>query len=155
MIFELIGALALFLVAGYGFYFYLTKKRENKIKEITIKKFKQYGVIAKEEKKILFETKDEIKELLFFHLPARAELTINSATIWEVQRFKTSQLFDQGSFLSSKYSKIVIVYPATEVVKRYLNENELVFVKPNDRFYDLQILPISQIDEFLTTYRKG
>lgn len=154
MILEILGLLTLGFIISYVFFFYFHKKQEKTVRTTTIKKLQKFGLIKEDGKKISFTMGAEIFEILFFKLPVKTELIINSPTIWEAFRFGSSELIDQKMFLSSNKHKIIILYPATEVVKRYLNENELVFVKPTDIFYKMQLVRMSELDLFLKSKQK-
>lgn len=97
---------------------------------------------------------DTIYELLFFYVPTQGELTINSRTIWEVRSMTKSILVNQSIFLSSDKPKIVIIHPSTLPIKRYINENELVFVNFNDFFYNMYVVKYHEIEQFFQTNKR-
>ncbi|PKK93076.1 MAG: hypothetical protein CVV61_06520, partial [Tenericutes bacterium HGW-Tenericutes-6] len=69
----------------------------------------------------------------------------------EIRDAGSSSLVDQSAFLSSPYKKIIIIYPSTLVIKRYINENEMEFVKINKSFYDMYVLRAFELDQFLSS----
>ncbi len=128
----------------------LTKKAKL-LKHETLEKLSTYGKVYKEGLHTLFDYKDETFELLFYRVRQNSELTINSRTIWEIRDAGSSSLVDQSAFLSSPYKKIIIIYPSTLVIKRYINENEMEFVKINKSFYDMYVLRAFELDQFLSS----
>ncbi|OHE42066.1 MAG: hypothetical protein A2102_04410 [Tenericutes bacterium GWF2_38_8] len=147
MFFEIAGG-----ALGLGLILYVVistihKKKSEELKSEVIEKLKTYGKITEEQKKLYFETEKEKYQLLFFYAPSSSELTINSKKMWEIRDASGSRLFDQTSFLSSTYEKLVIVYPLTTKIKRYINENEMVFVKPKDHFYEMRVIRHFELDE--------
>lgn len=124
------------------------KKKARLLQENTYEKLKLLGKVYDQGTHVLFDYQDETYEILFFRVGLNSELTINSRTIWEIRDAGTSRLIDQSSFLSSPYKKIVLIHPSTLVIKRFINENEMVFVKPTESFYDMYVLRAFEIDAF-------
>lgn len=55
-----------------------------------------------------------------------------------------------------KIFKMVIIYPNTEVILKYLNESELATVGPFDNNYGMQVLRFSDIEaNFATIVKQG
>jgi len=142
------GALGLGLIL-YIIISIIHKKKTEEIKTDVIEKLKTYGKISEEQNKMFFETEKEKYQLLFFYAPSSSELTINSKKMWELRDGSGSRLFDQTAFLSSSYEKLVIVYPLSTKIKRYINENEMLFVKPKDHFYEMRVIRHFELDELL------
>lgn len=149
MIFQIIGAVTAFGFAIYIIFVVLNKKKLELIKLKTTSSLKQYGEIRIEGKKTFFTTSKRNYQILFCYVSGNGELTINSRTMWEIINLGTSQIIDQTHFLASNNPKIVIVYPSTHVIKRYINENEMVFVKPTDYFYDMHIIRDIELEAVL------
>ena len=145
----LISILAFVILAIIGYASFHQKKKSEEIKEKTIELLKTRGEFSHEHKKDLFKINDKVYQVLFFYVPTNAELTINSRKIWEVRDASKSNLIDQTHFLKSDYPKIVIVYPTTVKIKRYLNENELEFVSYKKPFYEMYVLRHFELSELL------
>jgi hypothetical protein len=149
MIFETILTIVILAVFGYGIYHLMHKKlRDNKEIEI-IEMLRQYGRLVSTGKTHYFEFKGETVKIVFFHVPAQAELTINSKTIWEVKYYQTTRLINQSKLTETTQDTWVIVYPSVQPIKRYINENEMVFVKPEDTFYHLRVIPVERLESFI------
>ena len=143
-----IGAIIIGLVA-YILVFMHHKKTSEAIKNQVNTVLNQYGTIKKEHEKELFILDDVTYQILYAYIPSNAELTINSKIMWEIRDSVKPKLMNQQHFLSSKYPKIVVVYPSTMVVKRYINENEMEFVKYNKMFYDMYVVRHFELENLL------
>jgi len=69
--------------------------------------------------------------------------------MWEIIDSGTSKMSDQSIFLATEKPKLVMIYPTTHVIKRYINENEMVFVKPTDSFYEMNLIRTIELEEVL------
>jgi len=145
----IIAILVIVILAVIGFASVHQKKKSEEIKESTIELLKEYGEFSHEHKQNLLKINDKIYQILFFYVPTHAELTINSKKIWEVRDASKSNLIDQTHFLKSNYPKIVVVYPTTVKIKRYLNENELEFVSYKKPFYEMFVVRHFELIELL------
>jgi hypothetical protein len=149
MIIEYVIVITIMMVAGFLIFQIMHKKlRTNKELEI-ISVLSQYGKVVTLGKKHFFEYNQKEIEIVFFYLPMQSELTINSKTMWEVKTMHKSKLINQSLLTSSNHLKWVIIYPSNQPIKRYINENELVFVKPEDTFYNLQMMHADALEQFL------
>jgi len=149
MIFEIVLAVFALVVAIFAIYVVLDRKKIKVVKMTTMALLERYGKVKQEKGHLFFTTKSEKYEVLFFKVPKNSELTINSKIMWEIITGTTSRVINQTSFLSSEYSKLIMIYPSTQVIKRYINENEMVFVKPNDSFYDLRLIREFELETIL------
>lgn len=136
----LIGILTLSLIQ---------KKKNETIKAESKLLLQKYGQLNTLGHKTYFSMNGKNWQVLFFHVPANQDLTINSKTIWEIRDASQSRLINQTHFLSSSDPKLVIIYPSTLVIKRYINENELVFVKYNQPFYNMNVVRHFELEDFL------
>jgi hypothetical protein len=145
----IIAILVVIILAVIGYASIHQKKKSEEIKVSTIELLKKYGEFSHEHKQDLFRINGKTYHILFFYVPTHAELTINSKKIWEVRDASKSNLIDQTHFLKSNYQKIVIVYPTTVKIKRYINENELEFISYKKPFYDMYVVRHFELDELL------
>ncbi len=145
----LVIILAIVILSIIGYASFHQKKKSEEIKESTIELLKTYGEFSHEHKKHLFKINGKTYQILFFYCATNSDLTINSKKIWEVRDASKSNLIDQTHFLKTDYPKIVIVYPTTVKIKRYLNENELEFVSYKKPFYDMYVVRHFELDDLL------
>lgn len=126
-----------------------SKQKKARIQQETIALLKSFGSVIEEAGRTLFETKRGIYKVLFYHIPMNAELTINSQIKWDISLMGRSTLVDMSRILSGAEPKLVIVFPLTHPIKRYINENEMTFVKAEDRFYNMHVVRLFELRSLL------
>jgi len=122
------------------------KINEKKLKEEAISLFHHYGSYNDENHTITID--EETYQIVFFKVPGFGELTINSLKIWELNGRGGQKLFYMDKYLSSPLKKIIIVYPNVAPIKRYINENEMVFVK-HSFFNKMYVIRYPELKDFL------
>lgn len=151
---EMVIGFTVVIVFVFGFYRLMLHKQKQTVKQETIGMLEKYGKISLKDKQIIFQNNLEIYEILFFRVSPQHELTINSASIWEIHTSGKSILVNQNLFLSSELPKLIILYPMKSRVKRYINENELVFIDYRDVFNNMRLIRFHELDTFLSeTYQ--
>lgn len=124
-------------------------KRHETYRHQIIDQFRDKGQIEHHGSHLTWTYGGQTYQLLFYKIPFSQELTINSKLIWEIHYAGGSRLINQTHFLSSKQPKIVIIYPSAIKIKRYINENEMVFVEPNDFFHNMHVIRGIDVQPFL------
>jgi hypothetical protein len=126
------------------------KKAEKKMISETKNMFAQYATFN-EEKQMLTINDDTFK-VIFYRVPYHAEFTINSPTIWEIRTNAKQKIIHTASLLSGSEKKLVVIYPYNSRIKRYINENEMVFI--DDTFFlNMYMITIDQIEPFLASLK--
>ncbi len=143
-----LGAIAVALIVYIVMHIH-QQKMSKEVQEKTEKSLKTYGEVTKEHHHTFLTIDDVTYQIVYVHVSSSAELTINSTTIWEVREYGKSRLIHQGHLMTSKTPKIVVVYPLTQVIKRYINENEMEFVKYNKMFYNMYVVRHFELDSLL------
>lgn len=133
----------------------LEKKRHQALKTKIIETCSKYGNIEDKDGKQIFVFKDLKVEILTFVLKHDEELVINSRVMWEVFKSSKAMLYDQTEFLKSEFDKWIIIYPSTHKIKRYINENEMVFVKYDEPIYDYQLISYLELENYLEDIKHG
>jgi len=118
-------------------------------KQKSIALFNQYGIYYKDQKIEYFKTNEKTYQVLFFSLHHNHELTVNSKIMWEVKGQGKPILINQSEFLKLDKEKIVIVFPSTSKIKRFINENELEFVSYNQMFYKMYLVRFMELEILL------
>ncbi len=126
-------------------------KKEKELMKKSMEIMNAYGTYDENENKLIIN--DQIYKIVYFKVPRQSELVINSPKIWEVRISSTKRLINQTKLLSTKDKKIVVVYPEVKPIKRYINENEMVFVK-HTFFNKMHVIPIDQLDQLLIEVSK-
>ena len=124
--------------------------KSKKTKDAIYHLCEKHGKLTRHNQKDYLEINGTVYQLLFFYVPGQAELTINSRTIWEIKSASKSNLINQSIFLSSDKPKIVVIYPSSSAIKRFINENELVFVNFNEPFYNMYVVRQHDLEKLLS-----
>ena len=102
------------------------KAKINQEKTEIINILNKYGTYYKENN--LFEYKSNLYKVAFLVVKQEEELIINNTYIFE-KFYKTKNELLNVEYLNDDIFKtLVIVYPSNAPIKRYINENELVFI---------------------------
>lgn len=155
MIYYISIGIILSVIIGFFVMSIFEKKRFRDIKQGIIEKLSAYGNVFVVDGKTMFSFQDKQVEVLFFTLKSTEELVINSRVMWEVFRLNKAMLYDQTEFLKSEEQKWIIIYPSISRIKRFINENEMVFVKAFDQVYDYQLILHIELEDYLEDLKHG
>lgn len=155
MIYYISIGIILSVIIGFFVLSIFEKKRFRDIKQGIIEKLSAYGNVFVVDGKTMFSFQDKQVEVLFFTLKSTEELVINSRVMWEVFRLNKAMLYDQTEFLKSEDQKWIIIYPSISRIKRFINENEMVFVKAFDQVYDYQLILHIELEDYLEDLKHG
>lgn len=155
MIYYISIGIILSVIMGFFVLSIFEKKRFRDIKQGIIEKLSAYGNVFVVDGKTMFSFQDKQVEVLFFTLKSTEELVINSRVMWEVFRLNKAMLYDQTEFLKSEEQKWIIIYPSISRIKRFINENEMVFVKAFDQVYDYQLILHIELEDYLEDLKHG
>ncbi len=151
---ELIIGFSLIVVIIICVWLYASHKESKSFKEQTFSILNVYGDVISNDKTTLFKINNKTYEIMFFKIAKTHELTINSKYIWEVHMKGRSTLLNQMYFLKSEYPKIIIIYPMETKIKRFINENEMVFIDYKDEFYNMRLVKLNELEILLNDYLK-
>lgn len=150
-------------------YFYNKSKTKKMIYETLFKLSEQNSFsIQKSNNKLydfILENENNIIYIKYISIPKNSSITINSKTTWCLRYGGGNRagraypnkeyLSDLTNFLKKDFvtdknvRKIVLVYPSTEKLLKYINESEIITVKQSDIVYGTQIIMFNSIDQFL------
>lgn len=102
--------------------------------------------------KMMLSIQQETYKVILFKVPHRGELTINSPKIWEINGSRGQKLIHMDQYLSGTEKKIVVIYPDVTPIKRYINENEMVFIK-HSFFLNMYVIRAHELEDFLKQMR--
>ena len=88
--------------------------------------------------------------LLVIKVHRHARFSFNSKIVWESYHGSQKRFLDQRVFGNLPGKKIVIIYPHVGPFLRYEDEHNIVFTKPNERFWDMYVMAANDIEETLT-----
>jgi hypothetical protein len=149
MFFDVIIIVFVLSLSLYLGIYIFQRKRNQRIRNEVLSLLNSKGLVSTDHGRQFFKINDKTYELLFFYVPSFAELTINSKIIWEIKDSSKSRLFNQSHFLSSPFEKLIIVFPSQVAIKRFINENELVFVKYNEPFNNIYVVRTNELNNLL------
>lgn len=144
----LYGVILALVITGLVFIYLFFEKRKhiNNIKEklkeigqITLSNNKAYDVILKINNKEIY--------IKFLYLGGHKDLSINSPAHFEVKFRGRSTMFKTGGFENIKEDKVLLVFPPPNRILKYINENEVVFVKYNEKCFDFYLFTSDEIDK--------
>ncbi|MFA5720215.1 MAG: hypothetical protein WC939_04055 [Acholeplasmataceae bacterium] len=92
-----------------------------------------------------FYIKDQIFKLKVLYLGHYKELSINSKQHWQLKPSNKIKLIPTQGFDTLDEPKMLIVYPHPTKMVKYINENEIVFIKPNEKCFDFYIYTDQQL----------
>jgi len=128
----------------------LIKKAEKKLLNQTKEMLGHYGSFN-DENQMLMINNDTFK-VVFYKVPHHAEFTINSPKIWEIRTHSKQKIMNVSNLLSGSEKKLIIIYPNHSRIKRYINENEMVFI--DDTFFlNMYMITINKLEPFLATLK--
>jgi c-di-AMP phosphodiesterase-like protein len=151
---ETIIVLVIIIIISFTTFKLYQIKLRNQIIEKAKETLSKYGKLYQDQKMDLIDINSETYQVLFFNVYQNAELTVNSKTVWEIKSQGKPLIINQSGFLSSNYKKIVIIYPSTYKIKRYINENELEFVQYNKPFYNMYLVRYLELIDLLKELSK-
>ncbi|VEU82543.1 hypothetical protein [Acholeplasma hippikon] len=151
LIYAIISVLV--IVIGYLVYFFTSKSIEKDAKHLQeIKEtLEKYGKLHEEGHSMFtkYTYQDETYSVMFLKLNPEYKLTFNSKTIWERKKGGSKLYLEQKVFASIPGKKIVIIYPHPGPFMYHYDENEIRFTKPKEKFWNMQVIPASLLEEAL------
>lgn len=137
-------------------YFINTKQKQTRLKRV-LDKLSEIGVVNKSQIKaydydlIINEVKYLIK---LVNIGRYKEVSFNSNSHWQLKPDKKLQLINPQGFDKLLGHKIIILIGSPEKVVKYINENEIVFVKPLDKCYTYNVFLEEELELFESFIRK-
>ena len=146
----------------------------NKVREKTIKQALEYVTEQKGGKLLpardkrydyIIETESEIIFIKLAIIPSNSSVTDNSKNTWCLRfgggtrtgRNYPNQEYmnDLKPFLNANFKedkkarKVVILYPSTEHILKYVNESDIIELKETDLAYEVQIIRFEHLEKYL------
>lgn len=103
------------------------KKVKQNIMNKTIEILNNFGEVKQQNNSFYF-LKNNIEYRLYFQfIPKNKEVSINSKNTWEIIDHP-SKFINQDKLNQDDSNKIVVIFPTTERIKRYINESDVEFL---------------------------
>lgn len=93
----------------------------------------------------LFTYKNKTYKVKIAHIGFYKELSINSKKHWQLKPSKKIKLISTHGFDEIEGDKMLIVYPHPSKMVKYINENEIVFILPNELCFDFYVYSDQQL----------
>lgn len=126
--------------------FIVMKRKERTDKADAIQTLDKLSDLIKEEGRYVMTTKKGTYSLVFFNVPSQGELTVNSLKVFEIATFRQTIRVDTDGLFKSGENTLVVVYPSLHPIKRYINENEMVFTSVLKPFSGVRIGTLPEIE---------
>ncbi|QWB95189.1 hypothetical protein KHQ89_04255 [Mycoplasmatota bacterium] len=128
----------------------LIKKAEKKLISQTKEMLGHYGNFNDDNQSLIIN--NDTFKVVFYKVPSHAKFTINSPKIWEIRTHSNQKIMNVSNLLSGSEKKLIIIYPNNSRIKRYINENEMVFI--DDTFFlNMYMITIDKLEPFLATLK--
>lgn len=135
------------ILIGLGFIININY-RKYKIKNV-LKDLKEIGTLNKSISKIYdydLIIEEEKYFVKFIYTKKFRELSFNSNSHWQLKPHRKLQLIDPNGFDNLEGNKIIIVDGSFKKIVKYLNENEIVFVKPLEKCFTYNVFLKDEIN---------
>ena len=149
-----------FLILILILYLFWLKYRKKQVAKLLNNLSEKYNFTLKTGEKVDFilEKKDLTILVKLIFVPGNSTITVNSKDTWclryggsnKYQYPKMRYLDHLKPFLNYQNDferKVVIVYPGTNKIQRYLNESEIAILEYKDLVYDYKIITFEDLEK--------
>lgn len=146
---KVIIGLIIFLMVVVIFYLYIAALKQKNMKALE-EKLSQYGTLKKEKGSYEYSLKrnGNLYKIKVCYANHTREVSFNSRKHWQLTNSNGSKMLNTKGFEDVSGNKICLIVPNVEKVIRYINENEVVFVKPSMDIWGMNVLLVSQLDAY-------
>lgn len=82
------------------------------------------------------------------YAPGAVEVSFNSKNHWQIFNSGNKKMYETNGFSHIEGKKVVLIYPEPGKIVKYINENEVVFVKKDMDVFGVNVIRESQIEAF-------
>lgn len=140
LIYVLIVVAALTILPVY------VRHQEKALKNTVIKSLDALAVLEQNGSRMILHTSQGTYDVAFFRVPLQAELTINSIRTFEISSFRKTTRVTTDRLWDKSVMTLVVVYPSLHPIKRFINENEMVFTAVEKPFDNIRIGTLPEIE---------
>lgn len=144
LIFILIGILIISIVS-----LIIKASIKEQTKEI-LKKLNEIGTLTNSNSNAYhydFSVNGVTYKLKLLYVGNYKELSINSKSHWQLKPAKKIKLILLNGFDALEEPKMLIVYPQPSKMVKYINENEIVFIRPLEKCFDFYLFTNKEIEK--------
>ena len=112
---------------------------------------KQHGSLEKVSKsshQYVLNTLNKSILIRLIYAPSVNEVSFNSKRHWQLFSSSGKKMIETHSFAEIPGDKLILVYPQPGKIVKYINENEVVFVKPHMDVFGMHVIHLNQIDNY-------
>lgn len=131
------------LVVSVGFLLILLKYFELKQRKTLLKALMKFGKLEKSKVPsydYVLTINDKKIKVRFIYMGSKRSISFNSIAHWQLHPSNKPKMINPKNFHLEKGLKLIIVYPIPFKMVKYINENEIVFVKPNELCFDYYVI---------------
>lgn len=146
---KIVIGLIVVVIVVVVFYGYLAALKQKNMKLLEAK-LSTYGVVTKHKGNYEYELeiREEKYKIKVCYANHTREVSFNSKKHWQLTNSNGSRMFNTKGFEDVIGNKIVLIVPNVEKIIRYINENEVVFVKPSMDIWGMNILTVDQLNAY-------
>ncbi len=96
----------------------------------------------------ILKTKDRTILIRLIYAPSVNEVSFNSKRHWQLFSSSGKKMIETHGFQDIEGDKLLLIYPQPGKIVKYINENEVVFVKPGMDVFGMHAIHINQIDQY-------
>lgn len=124
-------------------------QKDSQLRQNIHEVLEQFGKLDADGQFFKYQYKNEVYYLLIMKVPKNARFTFNSKVVWEIYQGSQSRLLDLKVFGNLPGKKIVVVYPNQGPYLRYEDEQNIVYTKPDIRFWNMNVFAAHELEEIL------
>ncbi|MBW4258596.1 hypothetical protein KTG15_13005 [Methanobacterium sp. YSL] len=120
------------------------------------RKLAQFGSLRKQSNPSLgyiLQTQTESVFIKLIYAPSAKEVSFNSKRHWQVFSGSGKHMLPTAGFQDLEGHKLIIVYPQPGKIVKYINENEIIFVKPETDVFGMRVVHIHQIESYFAALK--
>jgi hypothetical protein len=147
ILYAILGLLALTII-GFGVSLTLIKKKHTDQIKAQLEKVGTLETANINGADFKLVTTDKTYLIKLFFAPGAYEVSFNSKRHWQIFTPSGKKMFETNGFADIAGDKLVVIYPNPGKIVKYINENEVVFVKPTMDVFGMTVIHVDQITEF-------
>ncbi|HBT59620.1 MAG: hypothetical protein WCZ13_01820 [Acholeplasmataceae bacterium] len=152
---EFIYFLIFLAIAFILLWLFLQSIKKKNMEKLEIE-LRQFGEVTRQKDIYDFtlQIENSIYKIKVIYASNLKEVSFNSKKHWQVSNSSGSKMLDTKGFETLSGNKIILIYPTPERVLRYINENEVVFVKPSMDIWGMNVLCLNDLEAYFTQVKE-
>jgi hypothetical protein len=154
--FEFSIGLGVLLAIVFGIVLIIEHNKQKFVQSIE-SQLSQYGTLTKVKKdryQFELQTPNDRIFIRLIYAPSVNEVSFNSKRYWQLFSSSGKKMIDTLGFQDIEGTKLIIIYPQPGKIVKYINENEVVFVKPKMDVFGMHVIHLHQIETYFNNEAK-